>query len=90
MVLLEFNSHGIQYTFRICPSEIKVRAEMSALYDEGAKLAVSFQKDKKKEGDFHYAYQRWYTKALKVVTSLAPDRIAEFRGFYEADPKEKC
>ena len=42
-----------------------------------------------KEKDFHYSYQRWYTKALKVVTSLPPDRSLEFRGFYEPDPKRK-
>jgi hypothetical protein len=38
---------------------------------------------------FHYDYQRWYTKALKVVSSLAPDRHAEFRSYYEVDPKRK-
>jgi len=64
-----------------------IRKEVSALYEEGAKLAIAFQK---KEGEqFHYAYQRWYTKALKVVASLAPDRHAEFRGYYEVDPKRK-
>lgn len=31
----------------------------------------------------------WYAKALKAVASLAPDRISEFRGYYEPDPKRK-
>ena len=33
-------------------------------------------------------YQEWYTKALKIVATLAPDRLAEFRGYYEVDPKQ--
>jgi hypothetical protein len=64
-----------------------IRKEMAALYDEGARLAVAFQK--KKETNFHYHYQRWYTKALSLVASLAPDRLAEFRGYYQIDPKRK-
>ena len=71
------------------PKRDQIRAEMSALYDEGAQLAISFQKAEDKKDDFHYPYQRWYTKALKVVGSLAPDRLLEFRGFYEASPKRK-
>lgn len=34
-------------------------------------------------------YQEWYTRALKVVRHLAPDRYDEFRRFYEPDPKRK-
>ena len=64
-----------------------IHKELSALYDEGAKLAVAFQK--KQEKQFQYDYQRWYTKALKAVASLASDRHAEFRSYYEVDPKRK-
>lgn len=46
-----------------------IHKEMAALYDEGA-MAVAFQK--KEDKQFHYDYQRWYTKALKVVASPAP------------------
>ena len=35
--------------------------------------------------DFSYAYQSWYTTAIKAVESLASDRYAEFRGYYEID-----
>jgi len=38
---------------------------------------------------FRHDYQRWYTKVLKAVASLAPDRHAEFRSYYEVDPKRK-
>jgi hypothetical protein len=64
-----------------------IRKEVAALYDDGAKLAVAFQKGEAKQ--FHYDYQRWYTKALKVVASLASDRHIEFRSYYEVDPKRK-
>lgn len=64
-----------------------IRKEVDALYDEGAKLAVAFQKNEEKQ--FQYDYQRWYTKALKAVSSLAPDRLLEFKGYYEIDPKRK-
>lgn len=64
-----------------------IHKELSALYKEGAELAVAFQK--KEDKQFQYDYQRWYTKALKAVASLAPDRYAEFRGYYEVDPKRK-
>lgn len=64
-----------------------IRKEVAALYKEGADLAVSFQKEEEKQ--FHYDYQSWYTKALKAVASIAPDRHAEFRGYYEVDPKRK-
>lgn len=64
-----------------------IHKEMSALYDEGAKLAVAFQK--KQEKQFQYDYQCWYTKALRAVASLAPDRHDEFRHYYEINAKRK-
>lgn len=64
-----------------------IHKELKALYKEGAELAVAFQK--KEDQQFQYDYQRWYTKALKAVASLAPDRHAEFRSYYEIDPKRK-
>ena len=60
---------------------------MSALYKEGAELAVAFQK--KEDKQFQFDYQRWYSKSLKVVETLASDRYAEFRGYYEIDLKRK-
>ena len=64
-----------------------IRKEVQALHDEGAKLGATFQENE--EHPMHYDYQHWYTKALKVIASLAPDRQAEFRGYYEIDPKRK-
>ena len=64
-----------------------IRKELQTLYKEGTELAVAFQK--KEEKQFHYDYQRWYSKALKAIASLAPDRHVEFRSYYEIDPKRK-
>jgi hypothetical protein len=64
-----------------------LRVEIIALDRSGSKLAADFHKNK--ERNFAYEYQSWYTKALKVVALLAPDRVAECRGYYEADPKRK-
>jgi hypothetical protein len=51
------------------------------------RLAVDFQN--KQEKRFQYDYQSWYTKALAVVSTLTPDRHAELREYYEANPKRK-
>jgi len=64
-----------------------IRKEIAALHDEGASLCIALQN--KKESNFRYAYQSWFTKTLTVVRILAPDRLAEFRGYYEIDPKRK-
>jgi hypothetical protein len=64
-----------------------IHKELSDLYNEGRKLAISFEKRQEKQ--FNFAYQSWYTKALKAVFSFAQDRHAEFRGYYEIDPKRK-
>lgn len=64
-----------------------IRKEMLAIYTEGTKLAEGFQKNEDKQ--FHYDYQRWYSKALKAVETLAPDRYTEFQSYYEINPKRK-
>jgi len=66
----------------------KISKEIISLYDEGAKLAVAFQNNDK-ELIFQYEYQKWYTRALRVVEILAPDRYNEFKSYYEIDPKRK-
>lgn len=39
--------------------------------------------------DFAVEYQDWYTKAIRIVNVLAPDRFSEFARYYESDPKRK-
>jgi len=38
---------------------------------------------------FGTQYQNWYTRALRIVKALAPDRLAEFIAYYEIYPKRK-
>lgn len=64
-----------------------LKKELLTTLDEGVKLAISFQK--KEEKHFQYEYQSWYTKAIKTIASLAPDRYREFCSYYEIDPKRK-
>jgi hypothetical protein len=64
-----------------------IRKEIAALYEEGAHLVKSLQDKKAKQ--FPYDYQSWYTRAIAAVAILAPDRLAEFRGYYEINPKRK-
>ncbi len=67
-----------------------IRKELSDLYVSGIKLLVRFHKKEEFENsDFPHLYQTWYTKALPAVSSLAPDRLAEFKSYYEVDPKRK-
>ena len=65
-----------------------ISKEISDLYDEGVNLIKRFQ-DKDKKQNFRYEYQSWYTKSLRVVEVLAPDRYPEFKSYYEIDPKRK-
>ncbi|MCS3416934.1 hypothetical protein M2399_002154 [Pseudomonas sp. BIGb0450] len=65
----------------------RIRKELLELASEGYELASKFNKDK--EVDFRDDYQVWYSKAVKAVATLAPDRYAEFKGYYEIDPKRK-
>lgn len=64
-----------------------IKKELDELYKDGANLVVDFKE--KKETQFEYDYQRWYTKAIKAVESLALGRLEEFRKYYEVDPKRK-
>src|SRR6266567_2443935 len=66
-----------------------IRNELRALRKEGAALLDLLAGRQKGLTEFRSKYQNWYTKALKLVATLAPDRIDEFRAYYEIDPKRK-
>jgi hypothetical protein len=65
-----------------------LKAELASLISEGAEL-TSVLKGENVYVEFTSRYQVWYTKAIKILSALAPDRVAEFRSYYEADPKRK-
>jgi len=66
----------------------EVQDELSKLLKEGNAVLKKFQ-DTEKLPNVSLDYQAWYSKALKVMQLLAPDRYDEFRRYYEADPKRK-
>ena len=54
-----------------------IKKELSALLDEQQKL-LALAKDNKDIIEFGTSYQRWYSRAYKLVEALAPERLPEF------------
>jgi hypothetical protein len=67
----------------------QIRQELGKLLDEQTEIA-KLGKDTRDTLAFGTRYQHWYTRALKIVEALAPDRLAEFIGYYRIDPKRKA
>lgn len=67
----------------------QVKQELAALLEEVKKL-VKLAADSKDIIAFGWEYQAWYSRATKVVESLAPERLSEFAGYYLIDPKRKA
>ncbi len=65
-----------------------IKAELNALLAEENKIFDAASRDKNIL-DFSERYQAWYTRSLRIVDALAPDRAAEFRSYYQIDPKRK-
>lgn len=68
----------------------KVRAEIKNCLSE-AKIIVKYLQGvhEDEKFSFHIEYQKWYSKVIKIVEFLAPDRFLEFKSYYEIDPKRK-
>jgi hypothetical protein len=67
-----------------------IKAAIAEHTKQGRVLLLAFAKAKSaRELNFHFEYQEWYSKALPLIRSLAPDRYDEFRRYYEPDPKRK-
>jgi len=68
----------------------EIAKEIKNLIDEAQPIIEYLQgKTEDEKYSFHMNYQPWYTKAIRVVEVLAPDRYSEFKSFYEIDPKRK-
>ena len=65
-----------------------VKKELKALLDEQDAL-VDLARDNKDILSFGTTYQKWYSRAYKLVESLAPERLDEFVSYYLIDPKRK-
>lgn len=65
-----------------------ISKEIVDLYKQGLEIRTALEKNDQ-TNHFNYDYQEWYTKSLKVVKVLAPDRYPEFKSYYEINPKRK-
>jgi hypothetical protein len=67
-----------------------IKKELRDLLHQQAMLVDLLDKlETKRIVAFGTAYQAWYTRAIKLVESLAPERLDEFIGYYRVDPKRK-
>jgi DNA-binding FrmR family transcriptional regulator len=66
----------------------EVKEEMKGLIKEQARL-IKLAADIEDTIQFGTEYQAWYSRAIKVVEALAPERLKEFNEYYLIDPKRK-
>lgn len=66
----------------------EIKQELEKLIREETILGKLSQEESKLS-EFNEKYQNWYTRALKIVKALAPDRLDEFISYYEVDKKRK-
>lgn len=66
-----------------------IKKELAALIDENGSLLKLTTKDDDLL-EFGTKYQNWYTRSLRIVQALASDRLVEFVGYYQIDPKRKA
>lgn len=74
-------------------SKEKLKKEINDCINDATPLLLFLQGKLKKElvekYSFQHEYQKWYSKALKVVEFLGKDRFQEFKSYYEIDQKRK-
>ena len=67
----------------------ELKAELKRLVEQVPTLVESLEGDQGAAYvTFVRPYQEWYAKAIKIVATLAPDRLAEFCAYYETNPKQ--
>lgn len=74
-------------------SKEKLKIEINMCIGDAEPILLFFQgklkRESVKEYSIQYEYQKWYSKALKVVEFIGKDRFQEFKSYYEIDPKRK-
>jgi hypothetical protein len=74
-------------------SREKLKKEIDECTNSAAPIMLflngELTEEQTKDFDFRHQYQKWYSKALKIVEFLGKDRIQEFRSYYEIDPRRK-
>ena len=66
----------------------KIKKEFKFLEKKQADL-LDLVENSEKHNEFAMTYQHWYSRAYKIVESLAPERLEEFISYYLIDPKRK-
>ena len=69
-------------------TSVEIKKTLEALSSEVPSLVKACAKNDDIP-EFGRMYQSWYSRAVKVVELLVPDRVAEFRSYYLIDPKRK-
>lgn len=67
----------------------EIKKELSDLLSEVDSL-VQLAADTEDLMKFGMEYQAWYSRAIKLVESLATERLEEFISYYRIDPKRKA
>lgn len=65
-----------------------VKNELKILLDKQKDL-IKLAQENENIIEFGTTYQSWYSRAYKLVESLAPERLIEFTSYYLIDPKRK-
>lgn len=72
------------------PVEDDIKNELETLLSQQTMLLdLLGKKDLPSMLAFGASYQAWYTRATKLMESLAPERLAEFTGYYRIDSRRK-
>lgn len=67
----------------------EIKEQLSRLLNEKGELLLLARGKNEQVLKFNGHYQRWYTRAIKLVELLGPDRLDEFVSYYRIDPKRK-
>ncbi len=67
----------------------EIKKELQDLVASQSDL-INLASDTSKTMNFAEKYQDWYSRAIKLVESLAPERLKEFCDYYLIDPKRKA
>ena len=66
----------------------EIKKELEELVANKSSL-INLAADTKQTIEFGMEYQAWYSRGIKLVEALAPERLKEFSEYYLIDPKRK-
>ena len=64
----------------------EIKKELEELVANESEL-MNLASDMERHSEFGMEYQAWYSRAIKLVEALAPERLKEFTEYYLIDPK---